>query len=220
MTTHTSYTIGFIGVGRIGTQVAKAVIKAGHPVVISNSRGPETLADVVQELGSQARAATAAEAAVAGEVVVIAVPLSGITQLPVEQLANKVVIATTNYNPPRDGHIAELDAGSATVAGMVQAQIPRSHVVRAFSHISSMEVTTDGTPEGTPNRRALAIAGDDVDAKRMVAALYNQVGFDSVDIGGLDESWRVDRGQPAFIVRQNADELRANVARATRYPAS
>lgn len=143
-------------------------------------------------------------------------PLSGIDQLPVEPLAGKVVIATTNYNTQRDGHIAVLDAGTATVAGMIQEYLPRSRVVRAFSHISAAEVTTDGEPEGTPNRRALAVAGDDADAKRMVADLYNQVGFDTVDIGGLDESWKVDRGQPAFIVRQNADELRANLALAKR----
>ena len=169
----TPYTIGFIGVGRIGTQVARAVIKAGHPIVISNSRGPQTLADLVQELGPQARAATAASAALEGDLVVVAVPLSGIDQVPVEPLAGKVVIATTNYNPQRDGHIAVLDAGTATVAGLVQAHLPHSRVVRAFSHISAAEVTTDGEPEGAPNRRALAIAGDDADAKRVVADLYN-----------------------------------------------
>ena len=212
----TAYTIGFIGVGHIGSQIARAVMKAGHPIVISNSRGPQTLANLVQELGPQARAATATEVALQGDLIVVAVPLSGIDQLPVEPLAGKVVIATTNYNPQRDGHIAVLDAATATVAGLVQAHLPRSRVVRAFSHISAAEVTTDGEPEGTPNRRALAIAGDDADAKRVVADLYNQVGFDTVDIGGLGESWRVDRGQPAFIVRQNADELRANVALAKR----
>ena len=109
------------------------------------------------------------------------------------------------------GHI-----GSQVARAVIQAHLPHSRVVRAFSHISAAEVTTDGKPEGTPNRRALAIAGDDAGAKRVVADLYNQVGFDTVDIGGLDENWRVDRGQPAFIVRQNADELRANVALAKR----
>jgi predicted dinucleotide-binding enzyme len=161
----TLYTIGFIGVGHIGSQVARAVVKAGHPVVISNSRGPATLTDLVQDLGPQARAATAAAAAREGELVVVAIPLSGIDQLPVEPPAGKVVIATTNYNPQRDGHIAELDAGTATVAGLVQVHLPHSRVVRAFSHISAAEVTTDGEPEGTPNRRALAIAGDDTDAR-------------------------------------------------------
>jgi predicted dinucleotide-binding enzyme len=163
----TPYTIGFIGVGHIGSQIAKA--------------------------------ATETSAAQEGDLAVVAVPLSGIEQLSVEPLAGKVV-ATTNYNPQLDGHIAELDTGTATVAGLIQAHLPYSRVVRAFSHISAAEVTTDGEPEGTPNRRSLAIAGDDADARRVVADLYNQVGFDTVDIGGLDASWRIDRGQPAFIV--------------------
>jgi 8-hydroxy-5-deazaflavin:NADPH oxidoreductase len=212
-----AYTIGFIGVGHIGIQVARAVIAAGHPVVISNSREPDTLSEVALDLGQLASAATSAEAARQGYLVVIAVPLVAISQLPVEPLVGKVVIATTNYNPERDGHVKELDAGVATVAGLVQDHLPQSQVVRAFSHISAAEVTTDGEPHGTPNRRALAIAGNDADAKRLVADLYDQVGFDTVDIGDLDESWRVDRGQPAFIVRQNADQLRANVALAERH---
>jgi predicted dinucleotide-binding enzyme len=128
----------------------------------------------------------------------------------------KVVVATTNYNPQFDGHIAELDTGTATVAGLIQAHLPYSPVVRAFSHISATEVTTYGEPEGTSNRRALAIAGGDADARRVVADLYNQVGFDTVEIGSLDESWRIDRGQPAFIVPSERRRLRVNVARAKR----
>jgi 8-hydroxy-5-deazaflavin:NADPH oxidoreductase len=90
--------------------------------------------------------------------------------------------------------------------------------VKAFNMISAAEVPADGTPSGTPNRRALALAGDDADAKKTVAELYDRIGFDAVDAGPLTESWRFGRGQPAFIVRQNADQLRANLQRARRTP--
>jgi len=210
-------TIGIIGAGHIGRNLSLATIAAGHDVVISNERGPETLTDLVAELGAHARAATAAEAGAAGNFAVVAIPLGGTAQVPVDPLAGKVVIDTCNYFPERDGHFPEIDSGEVTVAGYLQAHLPSSRVVRAFNHIDAAQIPSDGTPEGTPNRRALALAGDDPQARRVVADLYDQLGFDAVDIGGLDESWRLDADQPAFVVRQNADEMRANVARAVRH---
>jgi 8-hydroxy-5-deazaflavin:NADPH oxidoreductase len=210
-------TIGFIGAGHIGGKVAEAAADAGFDVVVSGARGPAALAPLVAQLGPRARAATVEEAAAVGEIVVVAVPVAAFSDIPVEPLVGKVVINTTNYNPSREGHIAEIDDGSSTVSGLLQRRLPSSHVVKAFNMISAAQVPTDGTPKGTPNRRALALAGDDAGARKTVAEIYDSFGFDAVDAGPLSESWRFGRGQPAFIVQQNADELRANLERARRH---
>jgi len=209
-------TIGIIGSGHVGSNLAKAAIVHGYEVVLSNSQGPDSLADLVSELGSRASAATPAEAAAAGDFAIVAIPLTTIDQVPVEPLAGKVVIATINYFPQRLGHVREIDDGTTTAPGLLQAHLPESRVVRAFSMIDAADMSGDGHPEGDPKRRALALAGDDPAAKRLVAGLYDEFGFDALDIGGLDESWRIDAGQPAFVVRQNLAELEANVAQARR----
>jgi 8-hydroxy-5-deazaflavin:NADPH oxidoreductase len=208
--------IGFIGTGHIGTQIARAVTAAGYDVILSNAHDPASLAPLIAELGDRASAATADEAAAAADLVVVAVPIRAFNSLPVAPLAGKVVIVTSNYNRDREGAVPALDSGETTVPGLLQAHLPGAHVVRAFSHISSAEVTTAGRPAGTPHRRALAIAGDDQGAKDAVTAIYDAVGFDTLDLGGLDEAWRVDRGQPAFIAHQDLAQLKANADRADR----
>ena len=157
--------IGLIGAGHIGSQVARAAIASGYDVVISNSRGPETLTALVSELGPQARAGTTEEAAAVGDLVVVAIPLKAIGDVPVEPLAGTVVIDTNNYHPGRDGQIAALDNGSSTSSELLQERLRGSHVVKAFNHIYARQITTDGTPPCTRNRRALVIAGDDLVAK-------------------------------------------------------
>ena len=209
-------TIGIIGAGRIGSQVARAAIAHGYDVVISNSRGPETLADLVEELGPKARAATAVEAAAAGDFAVVTVPLKNYTRVPVAELAGKVVIDTNNYYFERDGHIEELDNGTATVTGLLQAHLPTSRVAKGFNAIEFGDITTDGTPAGTAGRRALATASDFDDAAALATAFYNEVGFDTVNLGPLSESWRVDRDQPAYGARGDVDEIAALLAQATR----
>ena len=209
-------TMGIIGGGHVGSNLAEAAITHGYDVVLSNSRGPETLADLIENLGPSARAATPAEAAAEGDFAIVAIPMTTIDQVPVEPLAGKVVIATINYFPQRFGHIPEIDNGTTTAPGLLQAHLPASRVVRAFSMINAAEMSGDGRPEGDPKRRALALAGDDPAAKELVANLYNEFGFDPLDIGGLDQSWRLDAGQPAFVVPQNLAELKANVAKARR----
>jgi predicted dinucleotide-binding enzyme len=210
-------TLGIIGAGHIGAQVARVAVANGYDVVIANSRGPETLSDLVAELGPQARAATAAEAGEAGDVVVVTVPLHAIDQIPVEPLAGKIVLDTNNYYFERDGHIEALDKGETTTSELVQQHLPTSRIAKAFNHIYAAAITTDGTPAGTADRRALATAGDR-EAVAFVTRFYDQAGFDTVDIGPLSESWRVERDRPAYVVRQNADELRANLAIANRLP--
>jgi predicted dinucleotide-binding enzyme len=209
-------TIGFIGSGHIGSQVARAAIAHGYDVVMSNSRGPETLSELVAELGPRARAATAAEAAEAADFAVETVPHKAYNDVPVAPLAGKIVIDTNNYYWERDGHIAELDNGTATVSGMLQQHLPTSKVAKGFNHITAANITTDGTPAGTENRRALATAGDDAEAVALVTGLYDEFGFDTVNVGPLSESWRVERDRPAYVVRQNAAELKANLAIAPR----
>ena len=210
-------TIGLIGAGQIGSQVARLAVANGYDVVISNSRGPETLAALVKELGPKARAATPQEAATAGDIVVVTVPLKNYRSVPVEPLAGKIVIDTNNYYPQRDGHIPELDNESTTTAELLQAHLPHSHVVKAFNHIYASQLTTHGLPQGTPNRRALVIAGDDADAKATVTQLLDTFGFDTVDAGPLSEGWRIQRDTPGYGPRRNAQELKADLAAAKRY---
>ncbi|GAB3408650.1 NAD(P)-binding domain-containing protein [Schumannella luteola] len=209
-------TFGIIGAGNIGSQVARAVIAHGHRVVIANSRGPETLTELIAELGPSARAATAQEAAEAAEVAVVTVPLKAYRDIPAAPLAGKIVLDTNNYYWERDGRIPELDAGEATTSGLLQQHLPEATVVKAFNHIGSAEITTTGSPAGTPNRRALATASDSEDGIAAITRIYDELGFDTVNAGPLAESWRVERDRPAYVVRQNADELRANLAKATR----
>jgi 8-hydroxy-5-deazaflavin:NADPH oxidoreductase len=209
-------TIGIIGSGHVGSNLAKAAIAHGYDIVLNNSTGPDSLAGVIPDLGPRARAAAAEEAAGAGDFAIVAIPITTVDQVPVEPLAGKVVIATINYFPQRDGHIAAIDNGSTTAPGVLQAHLPASKVVRGFSMLDAADMSSDGHPKGDPKRRALALAGDDATAKQLVVRLYDEFGFDAVDLGGLDESWRVDPGQPAFVTRQNLAELRANVAKATR----
>jgi 8-hydroxy-5-deazaflavin:NADPH oxidoreductase len=209
-------TIGIIGSGHVGRNLAKAAIAHGYDVVLSNSRGPGSLAGLIAELGPRARAATPEEAAAAGDFAIIAIPISTIGQVPVEPLAGKVVIATINYFPQRLGHITAIDNGSTTAPGLLQAHLPASKVVRAFSMLDAADMSGDGHPKCDQKRRALALAGDDPEARALVARLYDEFGFDTVDLGALDESWRVDAGQPAFVTRQNVAELKGNIARARR----
>src|SRR5215217_3211833 len=209
-------TIGLIGAGNIGSQLARAAIASGYDVVISNSRGPETLTDLVSELGPRARAGTTGEAAAAGDLVVVAIPLRAIGDVPAEPLAGKTVIDTNNYSPRRDGNIAALDDDSSTSSELLQSRLSGAHVIKAFNHIYARQITTDGMPSGTRNRRELAIAGDNTAAKAQIAELIDGFGFDVTDVGPLAESWRIQPGTPGYVQRMNAEELTTALASAKR----
>jgi 8-hydroxy-5-deazaflavin:NADPH oxidoreductase len=210
-------TIGLIGAGHIGSQVARLAVANGHSVVIANSRGPETLSGLVAELGPNARAATPEDVAKAADIVVVTIPLKNYKSVPVEPLAGKIVIDTNNYYPQRDGQIPELDSESTTVSELLQAHLPKSKVVKAFNHSYAAELTGHSQPAGSKNRRALVIAGDDEQAKATVARLIDQFGFDTVDAGPLKEGWRIQRDTPGYGPRRNAEELRKDLAAAKRY---
>jgi hypothetical protein len=209
--------IGLIGAGHIGSQLARLAIANGYDVVLSNSRGPETLSALVAELGPRARATKPADAAQAGDLVVVTVPLKNYRAVPVAPLAGKIVVDTNNYYPQRDGHIPELDDESTTTSELLQAHLPASKVVKAFNHIYAAELTTHSQPAGTPDRRALVIAGDDKDAKGVVAHLLDQFGFDTVDAGPLKEGWRIQRDTPGYGPRRTAEQLQKDLAAAKRY---
>jgi 8-hydroxy-5-deazaflavin:NADPH oxidoreductase len=210
-------TMGLIGAGKIGGQLARLALKSGYDVILSNSRGPETLSALVKELGPKARAGTPEQAAREGDIVVVTVPLKAYAQVPVEPLAGKIVIDTNNYYPQRDGRIPELDDESTTTSELLQAHLPKSKVVKAFNHIYAAELTTDGRSAGATDRRALVIAGDDAEAKKTVAHLLDQFGFDTVDAGPLREGWRIQRDTPGYGPRRSAEELRRDLAAAKRY---
>lgn len=198
-------TWGFIGSGNIGSTVARLAIKAGHTVVMSNSRGPDTLDGLVDELGPNARAGTAEDAAAAGDVVVVTIPLKNYTSVPVDALRAKIVIDTMNYYPDRDGRIAELDDESTTTSELLQVHLADSHVVKAFNNIYFGHLAELARPHGASDRSALAIAGDDAEAKTTVTRLLDEIGYDTVDLGPLAQGWRTQRDTAAYGVMYAAD---------------
>jgi EmrB/QacA subfamily drug resistance transporter len=205
--------IGIIGAGNIGGTLARAFVRAGHDVAISNSRAPATLDALANELGAQARAMTAAEAAEFGDVVVVSVPFGRYGELPAESFAGTVVIDTTNYYPQRDGHFDELDSDRASSSELLQAHLPRARVVKAFNAIGWAHLRDDGRPAGDPERVGIPISGDDERAKRIVAELIEQIGFDPVDAGTLAAGGRKHQpGSPIYIARLSSGELRARLA--------
>jgi predicted dinucleotide-binding enzyme len=198
-------TIGLIGSGNIGSTVARLAVGAGHDVVLSNSRGPETLQDLVSELGPHARAATAEEAAEAGDLVVVTIPLKNVRDVPVEALRGKVVIDTSNYYPQRDGQVEVLDDGSSTTSQLVQSLLPGARVVKAFNHINYRHLGSLKRPAGSTERSVLLVAGDDAEAKSRVSEFIDSIGYDAYDAGSLADSWRFDVGTPAYGVPYNSD---------------
>ena len=190
--------IGFIGSGHIGGTVARLSVAAGHQVVLSNSRGPATLADLVADLGPLARAGTAEEAATAGAVVVVSIPFKAYPSLPAGPLAGKVVLDTCNYYPERDGHIAALDDGTETSSELLQHHLAGADVVKVFNNIFYQHLGSLGRPAGAADRSYLPIAGDNADAKAEAARFIDSIGYGVVDAGNLSDSWRQEPGTPAY----------------------
>ncbi|MFC7625972.1 NADPH-dependent F420 reductase [Microlunatus sp. GCM10028923] len=189
--------LGIIGSGRIGTAVAWLAAAAGIEVALSNSRGPRTLRALAADLG--VRAATVEEAASTADVVVAAVPLHAHAKLPVEALAGRTVLDTGNYYPERDGRIAALDSGATTSSELLQSRLPGSRVVKAFNTITPHQLRTLARPADAADRSALPIAGE-LGAKDEAAHLLDLLGWDAVDIGELDESWRCEPNTPAYVL--------------------
>lgn len=207
--------IGIIGAGNIGGNLARRFAQLGHEVFIANSRGPETLRDFARETG--VKPVTPTEAARQGEVVIVTIPEKNIPALPDDLFAdtpqNAVIVDTGNYYPRRDGQISEIESG-VTESRWVSSQIGRP-VVKAFNNIYAQHLLERGKPRGTPGRIALPVAGDDKRAKEVVMKLLDELGFDGVDAGGLDDSWRQQPGSPVYGTDFDADGVKKALAKAS-----
>lgn len=206
--------LGILGAGYIGRALARHGVANGHEVMVSNSRGPDTLHSVAGALRCQV--GTPVEAADFGVVVLVAVPFKNYRTLPVEPLAGKTVLDANNYYPVRDGRIPELDARQTTTSEMLAHHLSRSRVVKAFNAILAEDLEKDGLPPGTPGRRALPLAGDDLESRQVAARLVNQFGFDPVDVGPLFEGWRFERGKPGYCLPLDVVGWREALAAAQR----
>src|SRR5437764_3779170 len=181
--------IGIIAAGHIGGTTAKLFVDAGHEVAISNSRGPETLRDLVADLGPKAHATTASEAARFGDVVLLAIPFKDFTSLPVDDLRDKIVIDANNYYPNRDGHFEQLDSKELASSEMIAQHLDGARVVKAFNTIWFEHLKTKGKKDAPiDERRVIPISGDDAEAKRIVSKLIEEIGFGPYDLGALHGS--------------------------------
>jgi predicted dinucleotide-binding enzyme len=209
--------IGIIGAGAIGGGLARNLVKLGHTVSVANSRGPDTLATLASETG--ARAVAVVDAVKNVDLVIVTIPQKSVPQLPKGLFAgvpeSVVVVDTGNYYPSfRDGRIDAIENG-ATESGWVSEQLGRP-VVKAFNNIMAQSLAEGGLPAGAPQRIALPIAGDDARAKGIVIALVDALGFDGIDAGALDESWRQQPGTPVYCTDLDAAGVRDALARADR----
>jgi 8-hydroxy-5-deazaflavin:NADPH oxidoreductase len=209
-------TLGFIGAGQIGGTLARLAAKLGYDVVVSNSRAPETLSELVAEIGGTARAAWAAEASAAADVAIVSIPLKNIWQVDPAPLAGKIVLETNNYYPARDDRIAALDEERQTTTGLLQEHLPESRVVKTFNHINWKHIPAQGLPAGDPGRRALALASDHADALEWARRFYDELGYDAVDASPVADSWRIERGTPGYGPRLTVAELTAALQQAER----
>jgi predicted dinucleotide-binding enzyme len=202
--------IGLIGAGNIGKNAARNFLAAGHAVALSNSRGPDTLQSLVDELGENVRAVTVEEAAAFGEVVMEAIPYRHVDTLPAEALEGTILISAANYFPHRDG---EIDFGDGTHTERVAELVPGARVVKAFNTIYFEHLRTQGDPDApVDERRVIPLAGDDADAKSVVAGLIEDIGFAPLDLGSLRDGGRLMQpGQPIYNETLTREEAKARV---------
>jgi len=207
--------IGIIGAGHIGSVLTRRFAALGHEVSVANSRGPETLADLAASTG--ARAVDVGDAAEGAAVVVVTIPEFKVPDLPAGVLdraaPGAVIIDTGNYYPERDGRIEAIESGE-TESGWVAGQLGRA-VVKAFNNIQAQHLLEMGLPAGSPGRIALPVAGDDAASKALVMRLVDDLGFDPVDAGDLDGSWRQQPGSPVYAKDYDAEGVRRALAEAT-----
>ena len=205
--------IGIIGSGNIGATTARLFAGAGHDVTIANSRGPESLAELVGDLGPNAQAATVEDAARASDVVLIAIPLRAYPDLPAEAFAGKVVIDANNYYPQRDGQIPELDREETTSSELLARHLAGARIVKSFNTMNFRPLGSEGRPDAPrAERLAIYLAGDDEGAKEIVAGLIDEVGFAPVDTGSLHEGGvRQQPGSPIYNNPMPAEEAEAAV---------
>ncbi|MFU2317108.1 NADPH-dependent F420 reductase [Rahnella sp. PCH160] len=195
----TNTTIGIIGSGMIGANVARLAIAAGLDIVICNSRGPETLSELISDLGSNANAATIEDVINSSDLIVLAVPFPAYTNLPVDLLAGKTLIDTLNYYPQRDGEMPEVKTEHTATSEMVQSHLANSHVIRALNNVDFVRLLSSARPAGASDRSALPVAGNDPLSKDTVIKFLDKIGYDAFDMGPLSESWRSEPTTPVYV---------------------
>jgi predicted dinucleotide-binding enzyme len=197
--------LAIIGSGNIGTSVARLAIAAGIDVVLSNSRGPQTLAPLVAALGRRAHAASATKAPTSADWVLLAIPFANVQRMDPTPLRGKVVLETTNYYPQLFGRNAELESSGLTSSTFLQQHLEGARLVKAFNGIYSEHIRTLARPSGAPDRTAIPIASDDPAALTEAEHLLDLLGFESIKVGDLSQSWRVEPGTPAWVTPYQAD---------------
>ncbi len=208
MTSSAKPTIGIIGAGRLGTVIARQALAANYQVTIANSKkDPTSLRFILSVLLPGADAAPVEAVVEQSDIVILAIPLNKYKQLPVDLLAHKIVINAMNYWPPTEGHIAEFDDESTSSSEYIQGYFPHITVVKTLNHVAYNELEEHSLPKGDPDRRAVLLAGDDVDAKLQVRKFIDDLGFDSVDLGALKEGKKFQPGTKLFNTRFRAKDL-------------
>jgi predicted dinucleotide-binding enzyme len=204
--------IGIIGTGRIGSTLARLLVQAGNDVTVANSRGPDTLTGLVDELGGHGQAGTVEEAARDGDLVIVAVPFGAYRDLPADELSGKTVVDAGNYHPSRDGHVADLDDGRVTSSELVQQHLPGAHVIKAFNAMRWDHLSEYGREGGSNRRYGIPVSGDDPAAKKQVFDLIEELGFEPVDAGGLADGGRKQQpGSDVYTADLWAGELRERI---------
>ena len=207
--------IGIIGAGAIGSTLAKVAVRYRHEVAIANSNGMGKLQEVAKAAGCQWAKLT--EVSQFSNVLILAIPFKAIFQLDPALFAGKIVLDANNYYPARDGVVPALERHETTTSGMLQEHLGDSaKVVKFFNAIMQRDIESDARPVGTSPRRALPIAGNDIDAKKLASDLMNQFGFDPIDAGTLEESWRFERAMPSYCIALLAADMAAALASAQR----
>ncbi|MHA4847953.1 NADPH-dependent F420 reductase [Rhodococcus sp. MSC1_016] len=207
--------VGILGAGKIGSTIAGRLSAGGHEVLLANSRNPETIRDVAVAAG--ARAVYAADAARGADVVITSVPFARVPSLRAAisvAPAEAVIIDTSNYFPFRDGTITAVENGQVE-SEWVAEQLGRP-VVKAWNNILAGSFATKGAESGTRGRIALAVAGDDTRSKSVAMQFVDLTGFDAVDAGTINQSWRQQPGTPAYCTDLSAHELERALASADR----
>ncbi|MFE4948638.1 NADPH-dependent F420 reductase [Leifsonia sp. NPDC056665] len=195
----TTTRVGIVGVGYLGSNLARLCVAAGADVLLANSRGPESLTPIVEELGSRASAADITAVGQESDLVVVAIPFGKYASLPPSALSGKVVVDAMNYFASRDGQMPALDSGETTATALVQSHLSESVVVKAFNNIDFLRLSALARPDGHPERTALPVAGDTEEGVGTVGAFMEKIGFDPEYIGDLSESWRIEPGSPAYV---------------------
>lgn len=191
--------VGIIGSGMIGAHAAQLAVDAGLEVFICNSRGPDSLKDLVTKLGEKSHAVTFDDMVKEVELIVLAIPFPVYKNLPVDSLAGKILIDTLNYYPQRDGVMSEVKTDTIATTQLVQQHLSKSIVVRAMNNVDFVRLLTSARPSGADDRSALPVAGDVSEAKESVIAFLDQIGYDAVDMGNLAESWRSEPTTPVYV---------------------